>query len=351
MANHSVSDNFQTATKDVEINVFYFLSLVLALSVSSVCLLAKQWIREYQRDIAVSALDAVRVRQIRFDALHAWKVPQILSALPVLLQIALISFFAGLQKQLWNVSDRTTAAVVFIIVDSTMVLIFVTTFAPAHCSEKGVVVPFRSAQAWLYCIACQQIRRLFNRGERVVKSWAELDMRMLQQETMSKVSERGVTSVHRALRWVYEVLRNSDEMEKCLLQCLQPSNLSPTSAGMSSQGNAIHISRYVVSGSLSMEQVNVDSVHRVLYELSTVGVGYSTIGTARGRFQAELVIRGANVALDSLDEYTYSKEDYGWLYKGLAEACYSLACKHDIFLANPDEERDHCMSPSFFITQ
>jgi len=106
VADMSMVNSFTPNAYDVQINVLYFISLTLALSVSSVCILGKQWIREYQRDIAVSPCDAARVRQMRFDSLQAWKVPQIMAALPVLLLIALMLFFAGLLVQLWNISDK-----------------------------------------------------------------------------------------------------------------------------------------------------------------------------------------------------------------------------------------------------
>jgi len=64
-------EGFTPTNSDVHINALYFISLTLALSVSSVCILGKQWIREYQKVIPVSARDTVRVRQARFDSLEA----------------------------------------------------------------------------------------------------------------------------------------------------------------------------------------------------------------------------------------------------------------------------------------
>ena len=98
----SMVNSFTPNAYDVQINVLYFVSFTLALSVSSVCILGKQWIREYQKDIAVSPCDAARVRQMRFDSLQRWKVPQIMVSLPVILLLALMLFFAGLLIQLWS---------------------------------------------------------------------------------------------------------------------------------------------------------------------------------------------------------------------------------------------------------
>jgi len=150
VADISVVTSFTPNAYDVQTNALYFISLTLALSVSSICILGKQWIREYLKDIAVSPCDAARIRQMRFDSLHAWKVPQIIAALPVILLVALMLFFAGLLVQLWNISDKTTAATVLVIVALTVLLIVVTTIVPACISvrhDHSAFAPFRSPQA------------------------------------------------------------------------------------------------------------------------------------------------------------------------------------------------------------
>ena len=68
VASMSMVDGFTAKASDVQINVLYFISLALALSVSSVCILGKQWIREYQKDLSVSPCDAIRVRQACLDS-------------------------------------------------------------------------------------------------------------------------------------------------------------------------------------------------------------------------------------------------------------------------------------------
>jgi len=156
VADASIANAFTPTKHDVQINVLYFISLAFALSVSSVCILGKQWISEYEKDIVGTPCDAVRVRQMRYDSLEAWKVPQIIAALPVVLIVALLLFFSGLLVQLWHVSEHTTAIAVSAVVASTALLVIITTFAPAYCGNwhsRASFVPFRSPQAWLCFVA------------------------------------------------------------------------------------------------------------------------------------------------------------------------------------------------------
>jgi len=185
-------EGFTAKASDVQINVLYFISLALALSVSSVCILGKQWIREYQKDLSVSPCDAIRVRQARFDSLEAWKVPQIMAGLPVVLLAALMLFFSGLLIQLWNASDPTTAAAVTFVVSLTAILVIVTTVVPACVSmqpRRSSFAPFRSPQAWIFFVVFRWLQSWYNRKYKVWNehppirsSWSQFDLHFLKIE-------------------------------------------------------------------------------------------------------------------------------------------------------------------------
>jgi hypothetical protein len=394
----SIDQPFVPSRKDVQINVLYFLSLTLALSVSFVCILGKQWIREYERDTPGSSSDAVRVRQARFDALQAWKLPQILSSLPVILQAALLLFFAGLLVQLWNVRDHTTAGVVSATVGLTLLFVIVTTVVPAHWSGKKrheKFTPFRSPQAWIYYLAvyrqihpihgifCFLIRRWWGyirlpqmlgqthrdishrihlvfsnfgtflgqcwswalsyfevdsmpqRGPAVVQSqWAMLDIAFLKEENASyRWNSKEVSSVHRALRWVFEVFRNSSEMEKSLFWCLQHQNHPPIW-----RLNAAKLTQYVLSGNALVREPDSDDVDHIRYNLSCA-IGISDIQSARGRFQIELIIRSSNQILDELAECGFRDVD---LCQRFSQSCAGLTIRFGREL--PTKEMQQCES-------
>jgi len=287
-------------TYNVQINVLYFSSLTLALSVSSVCILGKQWIREYQKDLSVSACDAVRVRQVRFDSLEAWKVPQIMAALPVILLAALLLFFTGLLLQLWNASEHTTAVVISIVVALTALMVAVTTVVPAVCSMRprhAAFTPFRSPQSWIFFVIYRRVQqwyqnifRVYKQAPRTVANWSAFDLQFLQIEGQPWF-EHEISSIHRALQWIYDVLRNSNVTEKNLYWCLQqqyhPENLVPFEA---------HLSRYVLPASEG--GVFSENVNRVLYNCSERIDKLKDIKSPIGRYQAELLVRSMHYALD-----------------------------------------------------
>ncbi|KAE9404962.1 hypothetical protein BT96DRAFT_385973 [Gymnopus androsaceus JB14] len=101
---------FSVTPLAIRVNVFWFSSLALSLSCAIIGILCKQWLREYRRDAALSPKDALMLRQTRLESFQKWKVDDILSALPLLLQSALVLFFAGILDLLWSLN--TIVAVV-----------------------------------------------------------------------------------------------------------------------------------------------------------------------------------------------------------------------------------------------
>ena len=295
-------EDFIPSIHDIQINVLYFVSLTLALSVSTVCILGKQWIREYQKDVAVSSREAIRVRQARFDSLEAWKVPQIMAALPVIVLTALLLFFAGLLVQLWNTSDHTVAAVVTIAVALTILFIIMTTVVPAYSSGKhcrAAFTPFRSPQAWIFFVVyrrfqqwCHGLLRMPGKAPATLSRWSAFDLQFLKTETEDWF-EHEVSSIHCALRWVYDVLRSNSVMEKSLYWCLQsqfhPQDLIPSLP---------HLWHHVLCNS---DEANVsENIYRVYRDYSYRTEGNQNIDSPAGRHQVESVIRSAHYTLDNM---------------------------------------------------
>jgi len=301
MASMSMVEGFIANTYDVQINVLYFVSLALALSVSSVCILGKQWIREYQKDLSVSSRDAIRVRQARFDSLEAWKVPQIMAALPVVLLIALMLFFSGLLIQLWNVSDHTTAAMVSIVVSLTVTLVIITTIVPAYVSMKprlSSFAPFRSPQAWIFFVFYRQIQHWYHRSSKlkrhypILSGWSAFDLHFVKSETEYWFND-SISAVHCALRWMLDVLQNSSEMEKSLVSCLRSEHYPQDLIKLADAP------RYY--GQLGSDEAGgSNNTDRVYYDYSIRNEGRHNIDSAVGQRQAELLVRSAHCGLDDV---------------------------------------------------
>ncbi|KAF8656468.1 hypothetical protein AX16_002519 [Volvariella volvacea WC 439] len=153
-------DPFVPSPYAVRINVLWFLSLSLSLAAASLGILCMQWLREYRRMLPYKfrGSETISIRQLRYQGLLDWKVPEIISALPVLLQLALIVFFIGLIDFLWSMSAVASIAVSivfalligFVLVTSVIPTI---QLSPARKHRKvPTQCPYRSPQAWfLHC--------------------------------------------------------------------------------------------------------------------------------------------------------------------------------------------------------
>jgi len=332
-------ERFTPTTSNVYINALYFISLTLALCVSSVCILGKQWIREYEKDISASAREAVRVRQARFDSLEAWKVPQIMAALPVILLAALLLFFSGLLIQLWNASEHTTAVLVSVVVGFTVLTVITTTVVPALCSmqpQRAAFTPFRSPQAWIFFVVyrrlqqwCHSVFHVYAEAPRTLANWSAFDLLFLEIETKEWFNHE-ISSVHRALRWAYEVLHNYILIDKAVYCCLQrqfhPRDL------IKSEG---HLSRYAFSSSKEIKVF--DNPYHLGYVYSKRIDEFRHMDSVAGRYQAELLIRSAYYAIEHrLEEgwkeifHCYNKLQECWIFDDyLQEDTLHRMCLHN----------------------
>ncbi|KAK1226698.1 hypothetical protein PQX77_010314 [Marasmius sp. AFHP31] len=94
-------DTFSVSSSDVAINVLWFLSLIIALVDALFALLCKQWLREHRRHTHTrTPSEALALRWLRNQSLEKWRVPAIIASLPMLLELALFLFLAGLLELL-----------------------------------------------------------------------------------------------------------------------------------------------------------------------------------------------------------------------------------------------------------
>jgi hypothetical protein len=95
---------FQAQRSDVQVNVCWFVSLLLSLFVALFGIFLKQWMRAYMKWTDVKPdREAVALRQFRYRGLESWRPGAILTLLPTLLQLSLILFLSGLLVFLWNI--------------------------------------------------------------------------------------------------------------------------------------------------------------------------------------------------------------------------------------------------------
>lgn len=140
-----------------------------------------QWVREYRRDIALPQADLISLRQMRFNGLIKWKVPEILSSLPLLLQIALILFFVGILELLW-VLDRGVAIPITIVIGLILVFMVTTTMLPTlqifwgGWWHRAPQCAYKSPQSWILYRLFLAIAQFFNSVSRLYHGFEPLSL-------------------------------------------------------------------------------------------------------------------------------------------------------------------------------
>ena len=145
------------SSRDEAVNAFWFTSLALSLATVTIGLLCLQWIQELNkhgenRDSG----HYLQCRATREQGFQFWKGKAIISALPLLLILSLITFFAGLLAFIGTFSWSIVAPI-YVILFATSALLLFTTLGSAFISlmkhEGGcssiAPMPFRSLQSWI----------------------------------------------------------------------------------------------------------------------------------------------------------------------------------------------------------
>jgi hypothetical protein len=237
---------FSPSSKDIRVNVFWFTSLSLSLATALLGILCMQWLGEYQRKTPLDPREAISLRQLRYEGLIAWKVPQILMSLPVLLHLSLLLFFIGLIDLLWSL-NHTVAISVSIVSGLVSVFLLATSFLPglqlffvSDNALRRAQCAYKSPQSWaLHRMAtwivwyCGPGTRLFKkqpawyvRYQQFIKDkdWVDHDMRL--QEARSKAHTKGATDdlgpdIVQGLAWIDKHLGQTVDMVYAVYHCIR----------------------------------------------------------------------------------------------------------------------------------
>lgn len=229
---------------DKQISTLWFLSLTLSLSTVMAGILCLQWIREYRRNANVPHREDVALRHMRYEGVKKWHVFKVLSALPLLLMVALVLFFAGLIEMLWDV-DKVAAIAVTIVVGIAFVFILMTTLLPtlqclyicAFPKSQFALCPYKSPQAWMFLksvllfsyfvshwtsgkTSCKKdppkrFSDLFR-----IQDWPEYDQFLRRRRDDMNKSE-GTLDVGRGLAWIGENFAQHQKLVDAVCRCLR----------------------------------------------------------------------------------------------------------------------------------
>ncbi|KAK7030321.1 hypothetical protein VNI00_014243 [Paramarasmius palmivorus] len=255
------STPFTPEASSIRINCFWFLSLIFSLTSALFGLLCKQWLREHQRDVPTRTVaENLALRQLRRDSFEKWGVASFLSALPILLEIALVFFFVGVLDLLWTLHP-IVFGICLAAISLSMGLYFLTTILPTitipcnqaqfldtqdehdifiHYHDFGqltyqFICPYKSPQAWavyklfttlpkpllrfpfINNFTKTHLRPLWDHFHARTSSWSTFDLRVVRQFDQEVCPMLGISfqlQVYelRALQWAVTMFRDSPSM-------------------------------------------------------------------------------------------------------------------------------------------
>jgi len=153
---------FSPSPTAVRINILWFLSLIFSLATVLIGIIALQWLREHLRlQTDLEPQIAFSLHHIAVESLDRWYLPQIFTALPLLLQVGLALFLVGILDFLWSL-NHTVAIPIAIAVGFSLFFLLWTTISPTMqalslllplwpwATRPRSPCPYRSPQSWVF---------------------------------------------------------------------------------------------------------------------------------------------------------------------------------------------------------
>ncbi|KAL1724033.1 hypothetical protein EV715DRAFT_286092 [Schizophyllum commune] len=116
-------DSDTTTTSDLWVNGLWMASLSLSLLTALLSVLAKQWIQYFNSMHGRTPRQRAFIRQYRHQSFERWKVSLIVSSLPILLNVALLLFLAGLA--VFTTAGNHSVSIVVICFSTFITLVFI----------------------------------------------------------------------------------------------------------------------------------------------------------------------------------------------------------------------------------
>jgi hypothetical protein len=205
-----LSPGFSPPTSALVCNILWFLSLGFSLACAVSATLVEQWVRHYIIDTesGLALHERARVSAYLFEGLEKFNMAGVVKAIPMLLHISLLLFFAGLVEFLRPINPVLCALTILMLVLSGS-LYALATFMPIFRLDCPYRTPL-SGLVWKVLIALRLLRRRDMYGNTVLISKSMPQAREVDATEISR--ERDQRDLN-AMSWTLATLRQDKEFK------------------------------------------------------------------------------------------------------------------------------------------
>lgn len=213
------STNITPEEATIITNTCWLSAFVCTLAMASIGIYVKQWLHRYQTSVPANARPSVRVWSHRRRNLDAWWVANIISVLPILLQIALALFLVGLVVQLWSM-NALVAVIVSVQIGALLLFTVVTAIMPAFVHG----CPYKSPLAWFFVYVVSHTKRMVRTILRAHRKRPEIPVTWTDFERLSAEDAAPPQDPH-LMAHPDSVLKADDYMDKAVRPFIENSPL------------------------------------------------------------------------------------------------------------------------------
>jgi Family of unknown function (DUF6535) len=223
---------FSPPTYAVWGNLLWFLSLAISLTCAMLATLLQQWARRYLRITQpprYTPHDRARIRAFFAHGVDKFHLSRAADALPILIQLSLFLFFAGLLVYLFNINHTVFRAVAWWVAVSVAIYVLIT-LMPIFWLESPFYSPLSSLTWSLYssisylvsllfcCICCCDSDKVDHLDERSSHYRSRIFQR-IENISEATIQSRAPEIDDRILKWTFHTLIEDHELQ-WFFQCI-----------------------------------------------------------------------------------------------------------------------------------
>jgi len=226
-----VEPEFSVPLNVAAVNILLFASLALALIDAYLAVLTKGWLRDFDRDSKPSNVPEERAtqREMRFQGLERWRLPEVVALLPILVQASLVLFCLALLIILFNLhlptaySTLTILGSAFCFYFCTTVISVLDTHAPFTSPlSRALQALIRQCRVSPIILSCLK----WHRGG-TIREKMDIEMGVMRQEVKGAGNHLAIFS--RLYAATYNAVENLPVFTELFDQWVQTPSLRPLS--------------------------------------------------------------------------------------------------------------------------
>lgn len=207
--------SFQPSGFVIAVNILWFIGLTCSLGAAIGAMVIKQWLQHYGMGLSPNPFEYTHQHQYRYNALVAWHVPSIISALPFIMLLSVGLFLVGLGLQLTQLHIGVASVVI-----SFMSAVLLCYWLSVILSVIYPACPYKTTAMVVFKSMARKARSLFDKLWSK-ETFAKLHSNVADDAEINEIKTHQPQLLVSSITWLLAVSQQEEAIHNALLAVTQ----------------------------------------------------------------------------------------------------------------------------------